>query len=132
MKRLTREEILAAGPRLATEEVPVPEWGGAVLVRELTGAERDEFEESCYVGRGKNRQENFRNLRARLVALSVVDDAGRRLFSPEDLAMLSTCGAAALDRLFGAAQRLSGLTTRDVEELAGNSGAGQNGASTSA
>ena len=45
MKALTRDEILGADD-LKTESVKVPEWGGTVLVRELTGAERDEWEAS--------------------------------------------------------------------------------------
>ena len=40
---LTRDQILAVSD-IQTEEVHVPEWGGTVLVRGLTGAERDEFE----------------------------------------------------------------------------------------
>ena len=123
MKRLTKDEILAAP--LATEVVPTPEWGGEVVVRELTGEQRDAFENSCFVGRGKDRQDNFRNLRARLVALSIVDEAGAPMFSEAEVAALGKTGARALDRVFAAALALSGLSAKDVEELAGNSGAGQ-------
>ena len=42
---LNREAILAAED-LPRELVEVPEWGGAVYVRALTGAERDQFEAS--------------------------------------------------------------------------------------
>jgi hypothetical protein len=34
-----------------------------------------------------------------------------------------------MDRVFAAAQRLSGIGSQDVEELAGNSAAARNGAS---
>ena len=129
MKRVTREEILAAA--LATEVVPVPEWGGEVVVRELTGAQRDAYEESCFTGRGRDRRENFRNLRARLVALAVVDEAGAPLFSETDVEALGNAGAAALDRVFTVAQRLSGLSAKDVEDLAGNSEPGPSAATTS-
>ncbi len=39
---LTGEEILGADD-LPTEVVPVPEWDGTVIVRTLTGAERDHW-----------------------------------------------------------------------------------------
>ena len=42
---LTREQILKADD-MTTERVPVPEWGGEVLVKSLTGRQRDEFEGS--------------------------------------------------------------------------------------
>jgi len=128
---LTREEILGAKERLATEIVGVPEWGGKVTVRELTGAQRDAFEEGCYTGRGKDRRESFGNLRARLVALSIVGEDGHRMFGPADVEALGELGAAGLDRVFSACQRLSGLSNKDVEDLAGNSEPGPSAATTS-
>jgi len=44
---LNKEQILRADD-LKTEEVDVPEWGGSVRVRVLTGTERDAFESSIY------------------------------------------------------------------------------------
>jgi hypothetical protein len=131
MALLTREQILAADD-LKRETVPVPEWGGDVIVKSLTGAERDEFEDSVVRQRGKSRELNLRNARARLVSLSLVDEAGSRLFSAGDVEQLGRKSAAALDRVFGAAQRLSGLTEQDVDELAKNSDSDQSDSSTSA
>lgn len=130
MGLLNRVAILAAED-LKTDLVDVAEWGGSVLVRTLTGLERDAFEESCYVGRGKDRRENFANLRARLVALAVVGEDGQRLFTNDDIAALGGKNAAALDRVFEVAQRLSGLRAKDVDDLAGESQPGQSVASTS-
>ena len=118
-KFLTRDAILKAHD-LPTEDVEVPEWGGVVRVRGLTGAERDAFEQSIVEQRGKNTRMNLRNIRAKLVALTVVDEEGNRVFSDEDAEALGKKSAAALDRVFAAAQRLSGLRPEDVEELAGN------------
>lgn len=116
---LTKAGILAASD-ITTETVKVPEWGGDVLVRGLTGSQRDAYEEGCYVGQGKDRRTSFKNLRARLVALCVVDEQGARVFDDADAAALGDKSAAALDRIFDVAQRLSGLTAKDVEALAGN------------
>jgi hypothetical protein len=130
-KLLSKAQILAAGA-LATEDVAVPEWGGVVRVRAMSGAERDSFEAGIVRREGKHMQTNMQNIRARLVAATVVDDAGALLFTPADVATLGALSASALDRVFTVAQRLSGLSTEDVDELAGSFTPAQNGASTSA
>lgn len=118
-KLLSREDILNA-PDLETEEVEVPEWGGMVLIKGLTGQERDEFEASVVDRRGKKVKMNMDNLRARLVALSVVDGEGKRIFRRTDVEALGKKSAAALDRVFSASMRLSGMREEDVEELVEN------------
>jgi uncharacterized protein YnzC (UPF0291/DUF896 family) len=117
---LNREAIFAVSD-IKTEDVFVPEWGGAVKVKGLTARERDEYETSIVQSRGKNVEINRRNIRAKLVVMTVVDDAGNRLFGDTDLKALGEKSAAAIDRLFGVAQRLSGLTAEDEEDLAKNS-----------
>lgn len=117
---LTRDAILQAED-LPRELVEVPEWGGAVYVRSLTGTERDAFEFSIVEQRGRSAKMNLRNIRAKLVAVSVVDEDGNRLFTDSDVKVLGQKSAMVLDRLFAAAQRLSGLRNEDVEELAKNS-----------
>lgn len=114
---LTRELILGADD-LVTELVEVPEWGGDVRVRTLTGAERDAFEMAVYTMRQKAGAAI--NIRALLVALCAVDDDGKRLFSERDAVQLGAKSAKALDRIFSVAQRLNGLTAADVDELAKN------------
>ena len=118
---LTRDMILKAG-NLRTEEVAVPEWGGAVLVRELRGRERDEFEASAYVMRGGKMVPDVANLRAKLVARVIVGDDGEPVFTQQDVAALGELSAAALDRVFEVASRLSSLNPADVEEAGKASG----------
>ena len=119
MALLSRDQILQAQD-LPTETVPVPEWGGEVIVRGLTAAERDQFEQSIVETRGKNTKFNLRNIRAKLVVLCCVDEQGNRIFRDEDADILGRKSAVALNRVFEVAQRLSGLRPEDVEELAGN------------
>ena len=114
---LSKEAILAAQD-VVTEIVEVPEWGGSVRVRGLTGAERDAFEGETIQRNGRDVKTNTRNLRARLVVLSVVDDAGARLFAFHDIEALGEKSARALDRIFAVAMRLSGLRDEDVAEMA--------------
>jgi hypothetical protein len=120
---LSRVAILAAVD-IHTETVSVPEWGGSVTVRGLTGTERDAFEQRCH-------ETSYANVRANLLAFSLVDENGKRLFSLEDVQALGAKSAAPLDRLFDVARRLSGIGQREVKELVGNSEPDRNGATTS-
>lgn len=117
---LTREAILASQD-MTREPVDVPEWGGRVLVTSLTGKDRDRFEASIFQTNGKNRELNMANIRAKLVALSVIDPSGKRVFSDQDVAILSGKSAAALSKVYDVAARLSGISPTDAEELAKNS-----------
>lgn len=106
------------------ELVEVPEWGGEVWVKELTGKERDSYEAEIFQIKSNGRKTETKfmraNIRARLLVLSIVNDDGVRLFEDYELESLGNLGALALDRLFTVAQRLSGFTEKDVEELEGN------------
>ena len=116
MTTLSRDQILSAQD-VQIERVFVPEWGGEVLVRGLRGFERDEIEASMIARVGKDWRLNIHNLRAKLVAMSVVDEHGNRIFSDSDVDALGKKSAAALQRVFEVAQRLSGLSAEDVEAL---------------
>lgn len=106
---LSKDQILEAND-LQSEAVQVPEWGGAVLVRSMTGADRDAFEASMItVGADGTRRPNMTNMRAKLVALTVVDEAGARVFDMSDVDRLALKSATALERVFTTAQRLNGL-----------------------
>ena len=129
-KFLSREEILKVQDR-SFIVVNCPEWGGKVRLQSLTGAERDQFEESILGAKNKDgsREVVTKNLRAKLVALSVVDQDGKRIFNAEDAFALGEKNAAPLDRLFAAAQKLSGISKDDVEDMVKNSGTGQDAGS---
>jgi len=118
-KYLTRDEILEVND-LLIEEVDVPEWGGMVLVRGLTGTDRDRLEASAVTQNGNNLALNLNNIRAKLVSMSVVNEDGKRLFTDSDIKDLGRKNAAALERVYDVAQRLSGMGKADVSELAKN------------
>ncbi len=119
---LNRDDILKAQD-LPIKVVPVPEWGedAAVRIRGLTAKERDEFELTAvkedFSGVTKAGMINFR---AKLVALTVIDEEGNNLFSLEDAEELGRKSAQVLDRLFNEARALSGFTKEDVEDLIKN------------
>lgn len=113
---LNKAAILSAED-LKTETVAVPEWGGDVRVRTLTGTERDAFESGLVADGGKR---NLDNLRARLLALAIVDDHGARVFTDGDAMLLGGKSAAVLDRLFDVAQRLNGIGAQAEAETEKN------------
>lgn len=117
MAILSKAQIFEADDK-KTIEVSVPEWGGEVLIKTLSGKERDDFEASTVKGKGANQQANFENFRARFVAQCVVDENGVRLFaSSHDVRFLGTKSVKALQRVFNAAQELNGMSQEDVDEL---------------
>jgi hypothetical protein len=119
MPLLTKEQILNATD-LPVEDVPVPEWGGAVRARTLTGAERDAFEVASSQAREKfGFEAAARNYRARWAAACLVGEDGRPLFAAADVEALGGKSSAALDRVLRAANRLNGLG--DPEDAAKNS-----------
>lgn len=125
MALLTKQQIWDA-PDQVCEEVLVPEWGGSIRIRSLNGHERDHYESSSVTFKGSERTINLRNIRARLVVLSAIDDNGQPLFDQtSDVIRLGQKSAAALNRVFERCQKISGLTNEDVEELAGNLESGQ-------
>ncbi|MFI1324546.1 hypothetical protein ACH4TI_15055 [Streptomyces rochei] len=118
---LSAEQILGSDD-LAYENVPVPEWGGIVRVREMPGTERDKFE-SQFVGKdgASVRAEGLEGFRARLAAASIVDENGKQLFrSAAEVKRLGEKSAKALQRVCDVAMRLSAMTEGDVKELTGN------------
>ena len=119
-KLLSRDAILGASD-IKTEDVSVPEWGGMVRVRGLDAKQRDEFESGLIETVGKTQRITMRNARARLAALSIVGEDNEPLFSPADVFLLGEKSGAALDRVFAAASRLSGIGDSDMDELTKNS-----------
>jgi hypothetical protein len=113
---LSRTQILSAHD-IGTLTVPVPEWGGDVIVRGMSGTERDAFEASVVSMRNGDTAVDMRNVRAKLVATCVIGEDGKRLFTDEDVTELGEKSASAINRVFEVAQRLSGLTKEDVTAL---------------
>lgn len=119
MKDLNRREILASKD-FKLEPVDVPEWEGRVYVRTLTGGERDAFEDDIIQRRDKKTgiPKSVVGLKILLVSLSACDKDGKRLFAGDgDEKKLAQKSAAAIERIFEVAQRLSRVTDEAVEEL---------------
>lgn len=114
---LTKDQILNADD-IQTKVIDVPEWGGEVTIKSMSGFYRDRFENSLV---GKNGGANMQNVRAKLVAASIVDDKGDVMFSEKDITKLGSKSGDALDRVFAVAKSINKITDDEVKELAKNS-----------
>lgn len=120
---LSKEQILAADDS-KKELVQVPEWGGEVWVKCMSGSDRDTWEFSIFAERQKAEKEgrsfSIPNFRARLVAATLCNEKGERLFSNEEIVVLGNKSSAALESVFLAARRINKLRDEDVESLVKN------------
>jgi hypothetical protein len=116
---ITKQTLLAkaAAVKLPREVVPIPEFGCDVIVQGMSGVQRDAWEKSLIVGKGKRRDVNTENVRARLAVRCLVNEDGSRMFADGEAVLLGEWPAAALNRIFEAAQRLSGVSDEDVDEI---------------
>lgn len=121
------------------QDVDIPEVG-TFRLRELSGTERDRFEVGIF--REENvtvdgKAQTVRKvepllLRARLVALSLVGEDGKRLYADDEVEILSdSVPSSVLNKLFEAAQKLNGMANDAQAEAEKNSVSGQPAASTS-
>ena len=128
MRFLTRDEILGVDD-LDFEDVSVPEWGTDCGVRIRTGGaeDRDDFDKSILLRKGKNLEVNTKLMRVKLLARSIVDpETNKPVFTEADLERLAKKNARAIVRLYDVAARLWGITKEDVEVLTGESKPGPN------
>jgi hypothetical protein len=126
-----KDQILAAQD-LPTEQVLVPEWDVTVTVRGLSARERDDYFMSQTVIRdGQVVGQDTTNTTAKLLIRCIRGDDGEPVFGPEHVELLGQKSAAALDRLFKVASRLSGLAEEDKKDLGKDSAPTLNGVSAS-
>ncbi len=107
---LTRDAILGIEDRKLVA-VSVPEWGGDVYIRPMSGSERDSFEGEMINQTGSR----IANIRARMAVRVVCDDQGTRLFTDAEAATLGEKSAAALDRIFAASQKINRIGDAEVD-----------------
>lgn len=122
---LSRESILAKND-IEYSRVHVPQWGGYLRIRGLTGKERTALEKGMQKPvRRKGRIEYERDLkffRERVVIYGTIDEQGQPLFTEKDLDALSTKSSAAVAILSEAIVKLSKMDDDDEEDLEKNSG----------
>lgn len=110
---LSKEQILAAKD-WTSEVVAVPEWGGDVHIRAMSGADRDEFTKAI------GEQREVGKFEASLLALTLADEHGALLFTLEEVETLRGKSAAVLDRLASEAMRVNGMKAGSKDEAVKN------------
>lgn len=98
------------------ELIDVPQLGGAVYIRVLSGRERDKFESQVRAAKHGLPE----NVRAKWCALALSREDGSRLCSDADIPRLAELPSTVLDVIMGESQRLNGMADEVVEELEKN------------
>jgi len=102
--------------------------GEFVYVRQMTGRERDNFEQSL-IKEKKDTKGNvvsydraLGDFRAKLAVVTCCDEDGKGLFLPDDYSLLSqNMSARRLELIVNAAQKLNAISEEDKEALVKNS-----------
>lgn len=123
---LTGEQIreAARSARIEREPLLVPELGGRIWVRGMSGTERDKFEEGLRIRKGKKvGQSDLRNYRAQFASRVIVSASGERLLndSEADIALLGRLPAGVLDRVIAKCTELSGKAEEEIDDLGNDS-----------
>jgi hypothetical protein len=106
MAILSKEQILAASD-LKRVTVAMPEWGGEVILQEMTLEQRLSFEQAL--------DPEGNNMRCAIVAFCAVNEAGELLFTLEDVQALAKKNGKAIIRLSSKAIRLNRVQEREIE-----------------
>jgi len=126
METLDRSKLLA---KEELEKVKVDLGKGEfVYVRQMTGRERDNFEQSL-IKETRDAKGNITgydralgDFRAKLAVCTVCDENGKSIFIPGDAAQLSqNMSAARLEKIVNAAQKINAISEEDKEALVKNS-----------
>jgi hypothetical protein len=133
MALLDRKALLAK-EKLEVTKVDLGD-GNYVFVRQMTGRERDRFEQSL-IKENKNAEGGYEktleDFRAKLAVCTVSDEDGNLILQPGDFGILSqNMSAAKLEKIINTAQRINKISEDDKENLVKNSEAVQDGNSTS-
>jgi len=119
-KMLSKADIINVNDQVV-ELVEVPEWGGSVLVRSISAAERGRIEADLAAYKDSHKNDAVvRMFNARLAALAICEQDGKPSFSVNDVEMLAQKSARAISRVAAVAQRLAGLTKADMDALEKN------------
>lgn len=126
---LSRKQIVST-QGISTAEVECPEWGGKVLVRELTAIEATDIGLTAVaggasisrktLGKGKTRDtvptSGLVDMFPRIVAMCVVDEDLNPILSEDDVRSLSARSVAPIQRIADKAFDLSELSDKDEDE----------------
>lgn len=133
MGNLLDKTSLLSKEKLEIQKV-VFDNGDFVFVRQMTGHERDTFEQSLLRKNRDNKgavigyEQATEDFRAKLAVITLCDEEGKALLEPKDYLTLSmNMSAKRLEQIVNEAQKLNAISEEDKEALVKNSGAVQDG-----
>jgi len=127
-KYLSRDQILTTQEGIRTQEVPVPEWGGVVLVRELTAIQAAELGLFAVSDDGRISMDGDKLDRdsvsvtelvamfPRVVAACVVDEDLNAVLSIDDVRAMGARSSAPIQRIAEIALNISGLSDTETDD----------------
>jgi hypothetical protein len=134
---LMNREALLQRDELQIEKVELTR--GHVFVREMTGHEKDVWEQSMLKQKqtgNKNApieyETTLEDFRAKLAVVTVCDESGNLLFEPKDVKVLNKMMSASnIERIVEVAQRINAVTQKDRDDMLKNLEADQEDSSSS-
>lgn len=128
---LDKAAIFAADDIKTLEVNTELEWGENIYVKEMTGAERDQYEGLLLDTKEQGRAKMMELARAKIVTLCACTEDGERLFEDSDIDEVNKKSATVLTRIAKVAMVLNKLEDDQIEDLEGNLDAGHSAGSTS-
>ena len=119
MSLLTRDDFLKPDP-VRYHEFPLP-GGKSCRIRSLPEREKAKFENSALDKDGKWARSRFDMMRARLIALCVVDAKGSRILNEDDPGKLLDKDGGIMAKIYDACRKHVGFEEGDIEGLVKNS-----------
>lgn len=118
---LTREQILS-NKSFRSKVIEIPEWGGEVRLKAMSGADREAMEAAVYedVG-GKMQLKKGVSYIAEMLIRTWCDDDGNLLFKPDEINLIQEKDAVILARIFKVATEVNGLSGEEEREIEKNS-----------
>lgn len=107
---LSKEQILNAKD-YDIEKVDVPEWGGEVFLKPLSGTVRNQLVYQVQANK------DLEKVQLQVLVNSICDEDGNLLFTEKDILALGKKSSTVIARLEAIASKISGLTP-DAEDEA--------------
>ena len=125
MAKTIGREILTR-TALRRREVDIPEWGGAVLVRELSIREVEECRALAAKAIDTNRNQIkdsvfLSRFRRRVIQIGWIDEEGQPILDADNESAIDDLSNEALDRIFDAITELSGMNDKSKTDAEKNS-----------
>lgn len=97
--------------KLKTTEVPIEQWGGSLLIKKMSVAERDEL--AVYY---TNQESGAQNATLQTIIRSAVNEDGTLMFDESHLEFLSNQDAEAITTLYTAILEFNGIIKKTGED----------------